>query len=57
VCEFASDRGHKPDIVRVDLGEVFVEHGTRPYLYKKYEIDEGAIVEKVKHRWGFQSSK
>ena len=56
VCEFASDNGYKPDIIRVTLGDVFVDHGTRPYLYKKYNIDENSILEKIKDRWDFKNS-
>ena len=56
VCEFASDNGCKPDIIRVTLGDVFVEHGMRPYLYKKYNIDENSILEKIKERWDFKNS-
>jgi len=55
VCEFASDNGYKPDIIRVTLGDVFVEHGMRPYLYKKYSIDENSILEKIQKRWKFNN--
>jgi len=51
VCEFASDNGYKPDIFRVSLGNIFVEHGRRPYLYRKYGSDELSIAEKIKKQW------
>lgn len=55
VCEFASDNGYKPDIIRVNLGDVFIEHGMRPYLYKKYNIDENSILERIQKRWKFNN--
>jgi 1-deoxy-D-xylulose-5-phosphate synthase len=56
VCEFAIDNGYKPEIIRVTLGDVFLEHGMRSYLYKKYNIDENSILKKIRNRWNFKSS-
>jgi len=51
VLEFASERRYKPDVVRITLGDMFPEHGTRPYLYKKYGIDEESIIRQMVDRW------
>jgi 1-deoxy-D-xylulose-5-phosphate synthase len=51
ILEFASDHSFKSDILRITLGNIFVEHGTRPYLYKKYNIDEASVIKSMKERW------
>jgi len=37
--------------LRITLGNQFVEHGMRPYLYKKYGIDEAAILIRIREQW------
>lgn len=51
VLEFAADHCYKPDLIRVTLGDRYVEHGMRPYLYKKYSIDESSIIARMGRRW------
>jgi 1-deoxy-D-xylulose-5-phosphate synthase len=51
VCEFAADHGFRPDIIRVTLGDRFVEHGTRRYLYERYRMDEPSILARMEDRW------
>jgi 1-deoxy-D-xylulose-5-phosphate synthase len=51
ILELANDMTKHIDVVRITLGEQFVDHGTRPYLYEKYGITVNEIVEKIKFRW------
>ncbi len=51
VLEFASDHSFKPNVLRITLGNLFVEHGTRPFLYKKYNVNEISVIKSMKERW------
>ena len=51
VLEFAADGFYKPDVIRITMGDVYVEHGTRPYLYKSYSIDDASIISRMEARW------
>lgn len=47
VVEFMNDHGFKPQIVRMGLPDVFVEHGTVQELYQICGLDENSIARKI----------
>ena len=42
-----TQNGYTPQIITIGVPDVFVEHGTTPELYKKYSMDNDAVLQAI----------
>lgn len=47
VTEYMTQNGYTPKIITIGVPDVFVEHGTTPELYKKYSMDNDAVLQAI----------
>lgn len=47
VAEYMAQNGYTPHITTIGIPDVFVEHGTTPELYKKYSMDNDAVLQAI----------
>ena len=40
-----------PKTIQIGLPKKFIEHGTRDYIYQKYNMDSNSILKKIKEVW------
>ena len=51
LLEYANEYEFNIDILRINLGDEFIEHGTRNYLYELRNISENDILNSMKNKW------
>ncbi len=51
ILEIANDNGYQPEVLRINLGTKFTDHGTRDHLHSTLKIDTESIIKKVINKW------
>lgn len=51
ILEYINDNRINSSVIRIGFSKQFVEHGTRDYIYKKFELDAHSIYNKIKETW------
>ena len=51
LLEFASDNNYDQEFLRINLGDEFIEHGTRNFLYDLRNISENDVIKEIKNKW------
>ena len=51
ISENLIQRSSYPKTLQIGLPKKFIEHGTRDYIYQKYNMDSNSILKKIKEIW------
>ena len=51
ILEYINDNRINSSVIRIGFSKQFVEHGTRDYIYKKFELDAYSVYNKIKQTW------
>lgn len=51
ILENLNDVSSKTNVLRIGFNKQFIEHGTRDYIYKKYNIDAKSVCNTIKGKW------
>jgi len=51
ISENLIQRSSYPKTLQIGLPKKFIEHGTRDYIYQKYNMDSNSILKKIKEVW------
>ena len=51
ILEYLHDNRISSDVIRIGFQKLFIEHGTRDYIYNKFKLDSNSIFKKIKTSW------